>query len=368
MEKVNKKRIAVIAAVILVVMVATALVFAGLGIARAVKAANVPEVEYDGGALNVILMIGDGMGFNHVKAAEALYGDLFFDDAPVKGEVTTYSMTLFGPTDSAAAATALATGHKTYNGSVGQYMGKDLMSTTELAHSLGLATGVIATEGVDGATPAGFSAHVSTRSDIDGIFSDQMSSGIDLFMGSNVARYSALTQEITKNYSYFDSYSALDTNADKIFASFEEIPLQNGGDKKPTLAQLAVKAMDRLSRDEDGFFLMIEESHIDKCSHENDLLGALSHVKAYDNAIKAVVEYAQKIGNTIVIVTADHETGGLQYNGETADQLGDLMYTKSSHSEANVPYYIFGQLDYELASTIDNTQIAKLCQALIQGA
>lgn len=368
MEIAKKKWFKITAVVLAVLIVAMSATLGGLAAAHYAKVSDVESIaiEYNGEKLNVILMIGDGMGFSHVSAATAMYGDLFFNtQADYKSSVTTFSRDVFGPTDSAAAATALATGHKTDNGKVAMYGGKDLTSTTELAISLGMATGVIATEGVDGATPAGFSAHAPSRNDLDEILADQLASGIDLFFGSNVERYAPLKSKIEKSYTYVDEFSGIATADGRIFASFEEIPLENGGETKPTLASLAVAALNILSADEDGFFLMIEESHIDKCSHNNDIFGAVEHVKAYDNAVKAVVEYAKTIGNTIVIVTADHETGGLQYNGETAAQLSDDMYTKGSHSKADVPFYVFGDIDFDLSKITDNTMIAKLCQAMI---
>lgn len=228
-----------------------------------------------------------------------------------------------------------------------------------------MSTGIIATEGVDGATPAGFSAHTSSRNNLDEIIKDQLTSGVNLYFGSNAERYAPMKAEISKSYAYVDNIADIPTAGDKIFAAFEEIPLMADGARKPSLAMLATMAIDILSQNENGFFLMIEESHIDKCSHENDLSGALEHVKAYDNAIKAVVDYAERIGNTIVIVTADHETGGLQYNGESKDELSDGMYTKGSHTSVNVPFFVFGDIDYDLDNITDNTMIAKLCQAVI---
>ena len=157
----------------------------------------------------------------------------------------------------------------------------------------------------------------------------------------------------------------LNLSQPKIFASFEEIPLNNGGSKKPTLAELSLKSIEKLSANPNGFFLMIEESHIDKFSHDNELLNALEHLKAFDNAVKAVVEKAAEIGNTVVIVTADHETGGLEYNGETKEQLSDKMYTRTRHSDANVAYFVFGTVDCEFPEVIDNTQIGNLCKSII---
>lgn len=366
MTNTAKKAIKITAIALVAALLLVSLIFASMGIARAVKIDNIADIDYQGEKLNVILMIGDGMGFNHLKAAEARYGELFMQSAEIKGQVTTFSRNIFGPTDSAAAATALATGVKTDNGNVGQYLGKAKQSTTELAISLGMATAILATEGVDGATPAGFSAHTDSRTDLDGILDDQLKSKVDIFMGSNIERYSSLSEKIEKSgYSFADDMSKLDMNDDKIFASFEEIPLEDGGATKPTLAALATLALGKISQNSNGFFMMIEESHIDKCSHDNDIDGAVMHVKAYDNAIKAVVEYAEKIGNTIVIVTADHETGGLQYNGESGSELNDGMYTRGEHSSANVPYFVFGNIDFDFSSVMDNTQIAKLCQAVI---
>ena len=143
---------------------------------------------------------------------------------------------------------------------------------------------------------AGFSAHTSNRDKIDEIFADQLASGIDLFFGSNIEYYAPLKEEITKNYAFIDDMNDLNLSQPKIFASFEEIPLNNGGSKKPT---------------------------------------------------------------------ADHETGGLEYNGETKEQLSDKMYTRTRHSDANVAYFVFGTVDCEFPEVIDNTQIGNLCKSII---
>lgn len=175
MEAGRKKAVKITALVLVAVVIAAVVVLSGLAIARAVEIDNAENyaIEYGGGRMNVIFMIGDGMGFNHVAAAEAEYGELFFTgNADVSGEVTTFSRNIFGPTDSAAAATALATGRKTGNGQIGQYNGKEFVSLSETASDEGMAVGIIATEGVDGATPSGFSAHTSSRNDIDGILED----------------------------------------------------------------------------------------------------------------------------------------------------------------------------------------------------
>lgn len=368
-KKKMKKPIKIALIVLLCAVLVTGLVFAGLAVARAVEINSIEDLTVTGNYKNVILLIGDGMGFNHIAAGRALLGvdELFMESAAViAGEATTYSRTIIGPTDSAAAATALATGQKTDNGMIAQYLGKDLKSNTEYAMEQGMATGIIASEGVKGATPAGFSAHAFNRNSTDDITRDQMSSGIDLFLGGAKDFYDDYAGDIAASgYDYATVASALDPAADKIWGAFSDIATAGGTDATPTLADLAVFAMNYLAaKSDNGFFLMIEESHIDKRSHSNDMEGMLEHLIAYDNTIKAVVQLAAEMGDTLVIATADHETGGLQYNGESAAELSDAMFTKGSHSTANVPFFVYSDIG-AVPNIIDNTQIARICRTYI---
>ena len=364
-----KKPLKIALIALLCVVLVTGVVFAGLAIARAVEIDRIGDIAVVGGYKNVILLIGDGMGFNHIAAGRAFLGvdELFMESAAViAGEATTYSRTIIGPTDSAAAATALATGQKTDNGMIAQYLGKDLKSNTEYAMEQGMATGIIASEGVKGATPASFSAHAFNRNSTDDITRDQMSSGIDLFLGGAKDFYDDYAGDIAASgYDYATAASALDPAADKIWGAFSDIATAGGTDATPTLAELSVFAMQYLAaKSENGFFLMIEESHIDKRSHSNDMTGMLEHLIAYDNTIKAVVQLAAEMGDTLVIATADHETGGLQYNGESAAELSDAMFTKGSHSTANVPFFVYSDIG-AVPNIIDNTQIARICRTYI---
>lgn len=364
----RKKRIVIISAIAIVaVLLATAIVFAGLGIANAVKMQPKEPLAYNGPRQNVILMIGDGMGPNHLLAAEGKFGEMFMTSAPVKGHAVTDSRNLFGPTDSAASATALSTGYKVYNGNVGWYRGEDLLSTTEIAQSLQMSTAVLATEGVDGATPAGFSAHTSSRNNLDEILADQLAGKVDVFLGSNRARYTQKQDEIrAAGFTYLESLPETLPANERIFGSFDEVFLQDSP-TTPTLARMSTLTIEKLRANPNGFFMMIEESHIDKCSHDNRLNDALDHVLAYDRTIQAVVELAEQIGNTVVIVTADHETGGLQYDSRPVSAYSDDMYTVGHHTEADVPYFIFGDLHgLQVPAVIDNTQIAMLCQSILQ--
>ena len=187
-----------------------------------------------------------------------------------------------------------------------------------------------------------------------------------MFFGSNAERYVPLKDKIEgAGYTFAQDLSQAQAAEGKVFAAFEEVPPGGSGGTKPSLSSLTAAALEKLSADEDGFFLMVAESPNRQVQPPHRPWRALEHVKAYDEAVRTAVEYAERIGNTLVIVTADHETGGLQYNGETADMLNDGMYTRGSHSSANVPYFVFGDIDYEFADVMDNTWLSRLCRAVL---
>lgn len=256
---------------------------------------------------NFILLIGDGMGVNHTKLPEQHAIEDYIDDSdnedifygyylPYQGVVHTDSLS--GTTDSAAGATALACGIKTINGVVGrdQY-GNDVRSLTELAASLGMATAVLSSDAQDGATPAGFSAHAADRSDSADILA---------------------CQETMK-----ESFGT-------IFAA--------GLYTEPAYEQVITDTLQQVEQDEDGFFLMYEEGYIDKKSHNQDLGGTVMYMGRFNQAIGLFMEYAFYHPETFLLITADHETGGLQ-TGEN----GLLEFTTGNHTGADVPIFAYGQ-------------------------
>ncbi len=260
---------------------------------------------------NFILLIGDGMGvyqsrmFDYLKPPSAItsdgenafYGFMF----PYMGSVKTNSLSS-GATDSAASGTALATGYKTLNGIVGKDRNlNDVMSLTELASGLGMATAVMSTEATTGATPAAFSAHVQDRNDSLGIIQSQQK------LDGTILK--------TLSNSYIDR-SNTNTIAD---------------------------VLGTLNADEDGFFLMYEEAYIDKSCHGADITQAYRAMFRFNQAIGQFMEFAFYNPDTLVIITADHETGGLK----PTDQ-GKLDFTvcdskgSPNHSSANVPIFAYG--------------------------
>lgn len=278
-------------------------------------------------AKNFVLLIGDGMGINQTKLPEHLENNCDYSDGenffygyllPYEGRASTSSLS--GVTDSAAAGTALSTGYKTENGYVGQnYLGEDLTSITELALSLGKGAAVMSTEGSTGATPSAFSAHTNSRDNDSEILDDQ-----------NVFQY-------TNGGIIECNYNMYNTSGVKYI-------------------QTTINAtLEKLAKNEKGFFLMYEEAHIDKHSHSNDIAKAHDAVLRFNQAIATFMEYAFYNPETLVIITADHETGGLTKNADDS-----YSYTTTSHTGADVPVFAYGSgAELFHNKNIDNTQIPK---------
>ena len=257
-------------------------------------------------ANNYIVLIGDGMGFTHTRMFEYMKvpeSTTFYDGEdvfygyyfPYQGRVITTSLS--GVTDSAAAGTALATGYKTTNYRIGKDKdGNDLQSLTELATSLGMATAVMSTDALTGATPSAFYAHAMDRADSEDIIAwseAKMESGTIIKCG--------LDGDISYQNRITETLSALEEN-------------------------------------ENGFFVMYEEGHIDKHSHNNDKRSTFGSVVLFNQDIGVFMEYAFYHPDTFVIITADHETGGLSAVG-----LNDLEYATTAHTDAEVPIFGYGQ-------------------------
>ena len=296
---------------------------------------------------NVIFFIGDGMGPNHLEKTKAETGEeLFMDTLPVQGFSKTSNYT-GGVTDSAAGATALACGIRTANGRVGVYITDPFayasypMNLTELCMERGMKTGIVTSDSTAGATPAGFSAHVFQRKYTEDITKQQLASGIDLIWGLSTG---LVTPEIVAEtgYKYVESMEdilALE-DGDKSFGQFtKELWRLAGGSSYPTLSQLTEAAIDLL-KNENGFFLMVEGAHIDKHSHSNKAEEMKEALLEFDKAIQIATEFAMAEGNTLIVVTADHETGAIKYKN------GAYEFTSGSHSGANVPLRVYGCNDF----------------------
>ena len=317
---------------------------------------------YNENVKNVIYLIGDGMGFNHLeKTKNERNITLTMDTFEIQGASRTRSYTN-AVTDSAAGGTALATGTRTYNGGIGVYFYDPVdafthpKNLTELCMEKGMKTGVITTDETSGATPASFSAHSSDRGNTEDITNDQLTSGIDLIWGAanGVATESAANEN---GYTYIttdDEMMAL-TEGSRSFAQFTNTlwNLEQSDENTPNLEQMSMKAIDLLDDTDEGFFLMIEGAHIDKHSHSNDSEAMTEALQEFDETIESVLEYARADGETLVVITADHETGAIVLNDD-----GSYSFTSGSHSAADVPILVYGsELLIDNGETINNYEL-----------
>lgn len=345
---------------ILALLLTMALLFGSLSIA--VSGTDSGQIK------NVILMIGDGMGENHLNLAKQEGVQLFMEDnCDLRGQSKTRS--LMEVTDSAAGATALSCGVRVINGTLGVYAMDPLglfstpVSLTEAAMASGMKTGIVTTDSTAGATPSGFSVHCISRSFEASISAQQIKTDIDLIWGDTCE---ALDTEAAEENGFAvittkDEMDAL-TPGTRSFGQFSGNMWQLAvpeDDASPNLTEMTEKAISLLDN-EDGFFLMVEGAHIDKHSHKTDdgvnypekVANAAEAVEEFDNAVEAAVSFAREDGETLVVVTADHETGAI----ELID--GTYTYTSGSHSGDNVPLMVFGSDSLiEDGAAIDNKDI-----------
>lgn len=326
-------------------------------------------------AKNVILMIGDGMGPNQIEAGALYRGEpMYMQTFPYKTTVETRSAT-DSITDSAAAATALATGVRTKNGVVGRNLyGEDLTTIVDVASSLGKRTGVIATEELYGATPMGFSGHANARGDTWTLLqSAAETSNVNFFassvMGNNY-------KNVFVEAGYLDVPIAdkiSEATEEKIFGAYNINPTAEPMFARGSIVsfdRLVTEALDYLSQDEDGFFLMAEGSHIDHGGHKNDFVYMLEELLSFDNAVQAVLEWAKDRDDTVVLVTADHETGGFVLEPEVTHEdmllayegvLEPYYWGTEGHTNTDVNLYINGaDVDFSKYAIDENGRIRNI--------
>ncbi|HBT38499.1 MAG: Alkaline phosphatase [Thermotoga sp. 50_1627] len=279
---------------------------------------------------NVIYFIGDGMGFNHVYFASILEGrPLNMMKSQHVGIVKTFSANTW-VTDSAAAGTALATGFKTNNGMIGMLPNGELVpSIAEILKSYGVKVGIVVTCRVTHATPAAFYGHVPDR-DMENELAEQLiESDFDVVMGGGMRHFIPASEKGSKRNDGKDliaiarerGYTVVTKKSElaqvesgkvlALFASSHLAPASERPDDQPMLYEMVEKALELLSRDGEPFFLMVEGSQIDWEAHGNDPYGVWKEVVEFDEAIGVALEFAKKNPDTLIVVTADHETGGL---------------------------------------------------------
>ncbi|WP_346356017.1 alkaline phosphatase [Azotosporobacter soli] len=326
-----------------------AILACGVNFKTDMSAASTAQAEVTERPKYVFYLIGDGMGQSHRTIATIAKNNigsapkgqalkpLTMDSFPVIGMNTTQSYDQL-VTDSAAAGTALACGVKTDNKSIGQTPdGKRLKSVLEGARDNGWSTGLVTTTRITHATPAAFAAHIDHRDKEDQIAAQLVDSGVNVLLGGGErfflpqsAKGSKRKDERNlydelkaKNYNVLNTADALrnfkpsgNPANDKLIGLYNNSHLTWDIDrdpaKEPSLAELTQKAVDVLSENNNGFFLMVEGGRIDHAAHQHDAAGIIKDTLAFDDAVTVAYNfYLKHPKETLILVVADHETGGL---------------------------------------------------------
>ena len=323
---------------------------------------------------NIILLIGDGMGVTQISAGMYMNGNkLNLEKFPVIGLHKAYSGSHL-ITDSAAGATAFSCGVKTYNGAIGVDMDSMPVKTIlEIAEEKGMATGMVSTSTIVHATPASFIAHQKGREMYEAIAADFMNTEIDFFVGGGKKYFDRrstddrdLYKELQdKDYVVSDYFQhdliKSELSWKKNFAYFtadnDPLPVSQGRDYLYAASKMAMAFLSK--RSSEGFFLMIEGSQIDWGGHANDSDYIVSEMLDFNRTIGAVLDFASKNRETLVIVTADHETGGYSILKESRMDSLATAFTTDYHTADLIPVFAFGPGANAFGGIYENTAIFK---------
>lgn len=326
---------------------------------------------------NIILFIGDGMGLSHIQSGlTANFGILNLLEFKSIGFSRTHSSSDY-VTDSGAGATAISTGHKTYNGAIGVRADSLPVKTIlEYAEEKGLSTGLISTSAITHATPASFIAHNIDRHDYEGIALDFLKTDIDVIIGGGKSHFTSRrdNRNLAKEFSakgYLVTYS-MDTvrniSSGKLvgLTAREHNPgiIEGRDDMLPVSVNTALKI---LSKNRKGFFLMVEGSQIDWGAHANNTGFVAMEVIDFDKAIGNALTFAKNYGNTLVIVTADHETGGMALtNGDYIEGKISAVFATKNHTGIMVPVFAYGPGAELFQGIQQNTDLFKKMMQLLE--
>lgn len=326
---------------------------------------------------NVIFLIGDGMGVSHIHAGlTANKGKLFLENFKHIGFINTSSADKY-VTDSAAGGTALSTGKKTTNGAIGVDVNKQPIKTIlEDAEDKGLATGLVSTSSITHATPASFIAHQESRNMYEEIAADFLKTDIDVFIGGGYKHFTErkdgrnLVEELKqKGYRVEQDMNTIKNVKEGklagLTASEHNGRLNERGDMLPVATNTAINI---LSNNKKGFFLMVEGSQIDWGGHAGSTIYIVEEMLDFDRTVGKALEFAANNKETLVIVTADHETGGMAIvdgNYETGMVKGE--FPTGSHTGVMIPVFAYGPGAEQFTGIMDNTDIPNRIRKLLLG-
>ena len=327
---------------------------------------------------NIIFMVGDGMGVAQVYSSiVAMKGKSNFEKFPYTGFSKTYSYSDF-TTDSGAGGTALFTGSKVNNKAIALSPdGNPLTTLLEKAQQKGMATGFVVSTIVNCATPSATYAHVSNRDQFDSITLQLSQSDLDFFSGGGLMyfeqknRKDGLSPIDTLTKRGFEIVYTLDdlqkANADKIGALLTPERPAGYPERGEILSVATLKAIEHLSIKGDGFVLMIEGSQIDYGGHDTSITKVVNEVVDFDKVIGLVLDFAMQDGETLVIVTADHETGGLTLPyGSIKDGKVEAKFTTTHHTGVMVPVFAYGPGAENFVGIMENTDLYHKIRQIMQ--
>lgn len=324
---------------------------------------------------NVILMIGDGMSLMHVYSAwTANRGKLYLENCEVTGLSKTYCANKL-VTDSGAGGTAMAIGQKTNYHSVGvDVNGNPQPSLIKLAKQKGMSAGVAVTCRLWDATPADFCCHNTDRDNEDEIIADYVNCEADYVVGGGAKKFENrkdgrnIFKELEqKGYQVARSWEECkNLKSGKIFAVTDSVDTPLLAERGDRLAQSSLKGIELLNQNPNGFFMMIEGSQLDDYGHFNDLDLLMQETHDFDRTVGKILEWAAKDGETLVVVTADHETGGLTLIDGDKDK-GEIKckFSTTGHSGVMVPVYAFGPGAELFTGIYENTDIFHKIKSLL---
>jgi len=327
-----------------------------------------------GAPKNVILVVGDGMGSEHIRAGgffvHGTEGSLTFEDPaafPVSVDMGTRNV-WGGTTDSAASATAMATGRKVSNRTLSLRIpggGESLDTLAEAARAAGKAVGLVTTDNVCSATPAAFVAHHDDRYEYGAVAPQILSFTPEILFGGGLAI--SAQDGIDAGYAVVGDATGLEELASDstspAYGRFGDdiMPYVDSRGDLPTLSAMAIKALDRLEEDPDGFFLVVENELIDESSHCNDEALMVKEVAALDEAVAAILAWMGSRTDTLVVVTADHETGGLEVlSGRAADEIPDVSWSTGGHTSRKVKLFAAGPDSGSFELLLENVDVYRI--------
>jgi len=319
---------------------------------------------------NIILMIGDGMGVSQIYAGMTTnHGDLNIAGISHIGFHKTNSYDNY-TTDSAAGGTAISSGLKTRNGMIG--MGPDsleLKSILEIAEDHGLFTGLVSTSSITHATPASFIAHQVNRDMYEEIAGDFIDTEVEVIIGGGRKHFTdredgrnLLNEFQNVGYQVFTELpKAMECESPKMIVLTADIHNPSYADGRgDMLPEATTKAIQILNKSPEGFFLMVEGSQIDWGGHNNNINYITDEVIDFDKAVKQAIDFAAADKETLVIITADHECGGLGLNnGDFETGNIDAGFTTFGHTGVMVPVFAYGPGSEKFIGIYDNTDLFK---------